>query len=367
MYDPHDTSAAPHPTHRPSTAAHSHHDVASGAVKPLRRGSVLVVHPDEPFWETASRARAKILSIFEAERLEGTVCLESAARLHGARVMAQSQSVDIITSWKPNGLKRRPCPRRPARVPSRDASPAERRRLLEARPIVRHHMPLAAGDVVDHDGLRVTSPERTILDCARFLQPDRALAVVDSLFAVVVGAGDHPWDHRRRIEAACAELRRRLLARLEEWTGQRGYRRAQAVLLAATAMSQSVWESEARRLCLASGITPPQVQVPVRGADGGVYFADLGWLLVRLLLEVDGEVKLAVDPDGEMRRRIAREEAIREAGLDVLRLTPEDLRDSRAAVRRIWDALPPSARDASPITALLTTHERDSGGLRPSA
>jgi len=228
-------------------------------------------------------------------------------------------------------------------------------------------MPLAAGDVVDHDGLRVTSPERTILDCARFLQPDRALAVVDSLFAVVVGAGDHPWDHRRRIEAACAELRRRLLARLEEWAGQRGYRRAQAVLLAATAMSQSVWESEARRLCLASGITPPQVQVPVRGADGGVYFADLGWLLVRLLLEVDGEVKLAVDPDGEMRRRIAREEAIREAGFDVLRLTPEDLRDSRAAVRRIWDALPPSARDASPITALLTTHERDSGGLRPSA
>ena len=80
--------------------------------------------------------------------MEGTVCLESAARLHGARVMAQSQSVDIITSWKPNGLKRRPCPRRPARVPSRDASPAERRRLLEARPIVRHHMPLAAGDVV---------------------------------------------------------------------------------------------------------------------------------------------------------------------------------------------------------------------------
>ena len=113
--------------------------------------------------------------------------------------------------------------------------------------------------------------------------------------------------------------------------------------------------------------TPPEKARVVRGADGGVYFADLGWLLVRLLLEVDGEVKLAVDPDGEMRRRIAREEAIREAGFDVLRLTPEDLRDSRAAVRRIWDALPPSARDASPITALLTTHERDSGGLRPSA
>ncbi|WP_159716955.1 hypothetical protein [Actinomyces marmotae] len=350
----------PHPS-----ALGSQSDRETGAIQAIRRGTVIRTDPDEPHWRTCSRAREAIIESCGAEGLNGVVCQEAAARIHGARALSEAHTIHLVTSWKPGGLRRISGPRHPGRVSSRDASRAERRRLLEARPIVRHHMPLDERDVVDLGGLRVTGLERTILDCARFLQPDRALAVVDSLFAVAVGAGERPWDHRRRIEAACARLRRRLLARLEEWTGQRGYRRAQAVMLAATAMSQSVWESEARRLCLASGITAPQVQLAVRGADGRMYFADLGWLLIRLLLEVDGEVKLAEDPDGELRRRAAREEAIRDAGFDMLRLTPEDLRDARAAVRRIWDALPPSARDAPPITALLTTHERQSGGLRP--
>ncbi|WP_366181158.1 hypothetical protein ABXS69_03285 [Actinomyces timonensis] len=341
-------------------------DRETGAIHAIRRGTVIRADPDEPHWRTCSRARDAIIESCGAEGLNGVVCQEAAARVHGARAMSETQTIHLVTSWKPGGLRRRSGPRDPGRASSRDASRAERRRLLAARPIVRHHMPLDERDVVDLGGLRVTGLERTILDCARFLQPDRALAVVDSLFAVAVDAGERPWHRRRRrIDAACAELRRGLLARLEEWAGQRGYRRAQAVVLAATAMSQSVWESEARRLCLASGITAPQAQMPVRGADGRVYFADLGWLPIRLLLEVDGEVKLAEDPDGELRRRAAREEAIRDAGFDVLRMSPGDLRDSRAAARRIWDTLPPSARDALPITALLTTQERASGGLRP--
>ncbi|GGO96420.1 hypothetical protein [Actinomyces gaoshouyii] len=361
----HTTDGSQRIPHAHVGARSSQPDRETGAIQAIRRGTAIRADPDEPHWRTCSRARDAIIESCGAEGLDGVVCQEAAARIHGARAMSETRTIHLVTSWKPGGLRRRPSPRNPGRVSSRDASRGERRRLLEARPIVRHHMPLDDRDVVDLSGLRVTGLERTILDCARFLQPDRALAVVDSLFAVAVGADEHPWDHRHRIETACAELRRRLLSRLEEWTGQRGYRRAQAVVLAATAMSQSVWESEARRLCLASGLTPPQVQIPVRGADGRVYFADLGWLLVRLLLEIDGEVKLAEDPDGELRRRAVREGAIRDVGFDMLRLSPEDLRDTRAAVRRIWDALPPSARDAPPITALLTTHERESGGLRP--
>lgn len=365
MYTTDSGERSPHP--RPGTQAPAapRRDLETGAIRPIRRGTTMRVDPDEPYWRASSRAREMIIEACDAEGLDGVICQEAAARLHGARVMSEAQTIHLVTSWKPGGLRRCSSRRHPGRVPSRDASPAERRRLLDARPIVRHHMPLEDGDVVDHAGLRVTSLERTILDCARFLQPDRALAVVDSLFAVATGAGAHPWDERRRIEAETAELRRRLLARLEQWAGQRGCRRARAVLLSATAMSQSIWESEARRLCLASGIAPPQVQLAVHGGDGRTYFADLGWILVRLLLEIDGEVKLVSDPEGEPGRRAAREEAIREAGFDVLRMGPEELRDRRTAVRRIWDALPPSARDASPITALLTTRERDAGGLRP--
>ena len=117
--------------------------------------------------------------------------------------------------------------------------------------------------VVDLGGLRVTSLERTAEDCARFLPPDRALTVVDSLFAIAAGAGERPWDRREKINARAARFRQELLARLDARPRERGVRRARAVVMAATPWSQSVWETEARRLCLIGGITAPQPQMPV--------------------------------------------------------------------------------------------------------
>ena len=83
--------------------------------------------------------------------------------------------------------------------------------------------------VVDLGGLRVTSLERTAEDCARFLPPDRALTVVDSLFAIAAGAGERPWDRREEINARAARFRQALLTRLDARPRERGVRRARAV------------------------------------------------------------------------------------------------------------------------------------------
>ena len=58
--------------------------------------------------------------------------------------------------------------------------------------------------------------------------------------------------------------------------------------MAATPWSQSVWETEARRLCLIDGIAAPQPQMLVR-TEAGVFYADLGWRAAMLAYEIDNE------------------------------------------------------------------------------
>jgi hypothetical protein len=312
--------------------------------------------PDAPVFSTRRDIREVLLRAVRRERLDGVIALETAALLHGGRALREPAAVHLVVSWNAAGLKRG-SRRRPANRPtSRELGPRDHRRALGTRPFVRHRYELSESDVVELDGLRVTSLERTAEDCARFLPPDRGLAVVDSLFAIAAGAGDRPWNRRHEIDAGAAEFREALLERLDARPRERGVRRARAVVMAATPWSQSVWETEARRLCLIGGITAPQPQMPVLTGIG-TFYADLGWRVLMLVYEIDGEIKYLEDGDAVLAAQYRRQAAMEDAGAHVERATPAQVADGEAFLDRLRRVLPPTLCEERPIAALRTPSE----------
>lgn len=329
----------------------------TGSLNRLRRDTYVRASPDAPPWQRRANEHAAILQAIITEGVTGVVAMESAALLHGGRCLSQPARVDLVVTWNDGGLRRAPTRLLPDRPPSRDLAPSDRRRALRRRPIVRHRFPLEPDDVVELGPLRLTGLERTIEDCARFLEPDRALAVVDSLFAVAVGAGERPWDRRSAINAAAGRLRLRLLERLAARRGQRGVRRARAVVNTATAWSQSVWETELRRLCLVHGLRPPEPQMPVR-VPGVTYFVDLGWRSEQVAVEADGEVKYAEEPAEVLAAQAVRQERIEAQGFKVVRFTPTEIREGVPAVEALRRVLPQTATEGRPLPELRTPRER---------
>lgn len=156
-------------------------------------------------------------------------------------------------------------------------------------------------DVTVRHGLRVTTAERTALDCARFLPMSAAVVVADQ--ALAGGAS-----------------RDRMSARLARLPGHRGVRRARSVLELADPLSESPGESLTRVVLLRSSLPPFVAQLPVATAHG-VFRADFAWPEAHLVLEFDGRVKyFGQMPTAEVlfqERR--REKELTNAGWRVLR------------------------------------------------
>ena len=350
------TSPAPQPPQNQRTPREIENYLAIGELRRVRRSTYIPAAPDAPDFTSRRATREILLRAVRNERLDGVVALETAALLHKGRTLYEPATVHLIVDWNAAGLKRGSRKRPPNRPTSRELGPRDHRRALSSRPFIRHRYDLAGSDVVDLDGLRVTSLERTAEDCARFLPPDRALAVVDSLFAIAAGAGERPWDRREEINARAARFRQELLARLDARPRERGVRRARAVIMVATPWSQSVWETEARRLCLIGGIAPPDPQMPVRTAVG-TFYADLGWWIVRLVLEIDGLIKYLEDVEAVLAAQHWRQSAMEDAGIHVERSTPAEIADGEAFLARLRQILPPTLCEEKPVTALRTPSE----------
>ena len=350
------TSPAPQPPQNQRTPREIENYLAIGELRRVRRSTYIPAAPDAPDFTSRRATREILLRAVRNERLDGVVALETAALLHKGRTLYEPATVHLIVDWNAAGLKRGSRKRPPNRPTSRELGPRDHRRALSSRPFIRHRYDLAGSDVVDLDGLRVTSLERTAEDCARFLPPDRGLAVVDSLFAIAAGAGDRPWNRRHEIDAGAAEFREALLERLDARPRERGVRRARAVVMAATPWSQSVWETEARRLCLIGGITAPQPQMTVLTGIG-TFYADLGWRVLMLVYEIDGEIKYLEDGDAVLAAQYRRQAAMEDAGAHVERATPAQVADGEAFLDRLRRVLPPTLCEERPIAALRTPSE----------
>ena len=176
-------------------------------------------------------------------------------------------------------------------------------------PDVRRHLHrLTDGDVVDLDGLRVTSLERTLLDCATSLRPSGGMIIADAALRLGADADS-------------------VLTRLGEMPRQRGVRRARTVLQLADDGAESPGESRLRFIALRAGFPVPQTQVRVPTSDG-IFWADVGWPEVRVLAEYDGVAKYtAAGPASEaVTAERRREVLIEREGWRVARATSADTR-----------------------------------------
>lgn len=160
--------------------------------------------------------------------------------------------------------------------------------------------------------LRVTTAERTIIDCAARLPAREGVVIVDSAYRCgLVKPADleQAWRGRPRL---------------------RGHRSAGEVLDLADPLSGSTPETEFRILLLDAGLRPPvsQYEVVVDGHFLGR--ADFAWPEFRLIVEIDG-YEFHSGPSVFQHDR-TRGNDLLDAEWDVLHFTPDDIRSRPADV-----------------------------------
>lgn len=146
-----------------------------------------------------------------------------------------------------------------------------RNRARVAHPgCVVHRADLGASEVMRVDGLPATTPLRTILDCARALEPVEAVVIADS--AVRQGLVSFA-----RLRQASREARGRGAGRLRQ------------VIDCCDPCSESVLESALRMLLIEQGIRPPTSQYELRAVSGRhLATVDFAWPDLRVIVEADG-------------------------------------------------------------------------------
>lgn len=263
----------------------------TGRWRRVRRGVYLDVVPGTT---AADEARAADLARLEGLRLCSTSAYvashTSAATLWGLPLLRAATASHVTQEWLPN--------------------------RRNGAGIVRHVTALREDEITERHGHRVTTLERTAVDCALTLGLRGGLVVMDA----ALHAGADP----AALAATVAAL-----------AGRRGIRQARRVLEYADDGAESPGESLTRLALVRGGLPRPETQVAV-GTHLGTVWGDLGWREARALVEYDGRTKYgstgAATADLLAERR--REVALIEAGWQVLRVTAADLRDVSRLVTR---------------------------------
>jgi hypothetical protein len=257
-----------------------------GDLVPVRRGAYARDRPDD---QTAEQAHRRLILATVPQLEDGAVVSHaSAAVLHG--LPTWSSAIDRMHL-------------------TRDRSGGGRR-----RPVVHvHGAPLRAEDLAVIDGISVTSLVRTVLDLARTVPMDQAVAAGDRALAL----GLSPL-----------ELERRLVT-MERWPGVRRARRVVGFL---DGRSESAGESVSRVRMLEDGLPIPELQREIYGPDGRlVARVDFCWEKQQTIGEFDGKIKYGrLLQSGQSIEKVifeekVREDALRDLGWQVVRWLWQDL------------------------------------------
>ncbi len=178
------------------------------------------------------------------------------------------------------------------------------RRNLRAAGIEIHQHPLAAADVVDLNGLHVTSRMRTVVDVLA------SIALVDAR-TFYYRAVQRDW--LRRVELAEAVRHR---------TGWRGTPQLLQLLAESVDGAHSWLEARLILLLKSAGIRGWVANAPVSDASGLIGIADILFPGARLIIEVDG--RRYHDADRFQSDRTRQNRLVR-AGYTVLRFTYDDI------------------------------------------
>lgn len=167
----------------------------------------------------------------------------------------------------------------------------------------RTHLP--AEDVTELGGVRLTTRERTALDCARWLPRLEATAALDQFL-------------RAGVDAALLRERVRLLA------GEPNARHLHEILTLSDAGAVLPGETYTRVRIMDAGLPRPQTQIPVPSSGRPRFFLDMGYECYRTAVEYDGEEFHT--GRAHRQRDTARRTWIRERhGWEIIVVTKEDV------------------------------------------
>lgn len=273
--------------------------LATGVLVRLRHGCYI----RGSFWakQTAvSRLRNSILvhhfATLTTSRAGFVYSHVSAARLHGLYLWQADDFIHLTQAGKPSSIGFG----KDTRVHNRALGPEETMTI---------------------DRVRVTTLERTVIDCCLTMHYRQALILTD---------------HALRLGASLSKL----LAEAETLQTHRGIRTLRKVLRNANGRSESPGETLARDLMRELLIEMPELQLWIPSRLGR-YRADFAWPQRRLILEFDGKGKYFHyrPTDEAIYRERKRESALIEAGWTVLRIEWKDLFDEPAFKSRIKAAM----------------------------
>lgn len=168
--------------------------------------------------------------------------------------------------------------------------------------VITHRTSLAPEDVVVMDGRRLTSVERTWLDCAQLLTATELTILGDSLVRT-----PYTWAEERRTAAWTTPDR--LQDRVKRAPGVRGIAVAREALSLIRVGSDSPKETELRLALVAAGLPEPQLQVECWDPEYSAHFpatADLGYEECLLALHYEGRHHRS---ENQLTRDIRREQA----------------------------------------------------------
>lgn len=179
-----------------------------------------------------------------------------------------------------------------------------------------HELQLPEGHISRMEGLQLTSPPRTWLDCAALLEPKFLVAMGDAILARRMASLDD-------LEAVVVWARRR-----------RGVRLARRVLPVLDPRAESPAESWLRWHMHEAGLPTPEPNVAVVVRGERVFRLDLAYRLLRLGIEYDGDWH-AETTSHDVNRR----ELLSAHGWHIIVVHKEDLDDPAAAIGRIREAI----------------------------
>lgn len=308
-------------------------------------GVALLPTPGQAVWaQQREVGLARCIAAVHSARSAVVLTHEAAALVHGMWLRRSETDIRIAVPTNP---KRARQPLAPIAFTDGELPrPSGAGRAVSLR---RRRSRLQADDVEVINGLPVTTLLRTAVDCAFDLPARESITVVDSAVRVLCRPDRL---HPQRAKAKWERVRPQLLAAVEAEGPRRGAVRTRAVAAMASPFSESPGESLTRRLMVALGLPPPELQYEILlDADGGQRFLDLAWPDLRLAIEFDGRSKYSVNDD--IWEEKLRQDAIGAMGWSFIRVTYADLNDEERLASRVMKHMPPS----------VTLHARRVPGL----
>ena len=196
--------------------------------------------------------------------------------------------------------------------------------------VIVHRMKLYDDEVTVHQGIPVTTPERTWLDLAELLSLDELVVAGDSCVRV-----PRPeFEGRDMPLCNIADLQRMI----DRHKGKRGLRKAKEAIKLVRVGSDSPQETLLRLAVLRAGLPEPELNVPIISADGTRHHEpDLSYRKHRVGIEYEGEHH---GEEGQIVRDIERSERYAALGWTEVRISKRHMHnEAKAAVLKVRSAL----------------------------